>query len=268
MFSKRSLPKAFGLLAGAILLATASLAVQAGLLVNPTGGTTIFAPPADDEQTTVSLGGNFNLYGNTINSIKVSSNGYLTTGDGLLFSDRSIGSLALDSGGLVIAPLYDDLIHTAQSNSLTSGLGTSNYYAVTWSNVQGVDPASTSDQSSTFQAVLFLANTVLGSHNFLAGDIAFSYGDLNHLITDSQVLGSTATVGVGKDAANFTGLPTVMDGQISSLVGLPDVGYLLYRGNGNGGYGVAQVPEPETLFLTALGLAAMRVSRRHKRHAH
>ncbi|MFZ4700448.1 MAG: PEP-CTERM sorting domain-containing protein [Candidatus Methylumidiphilus sp.] len=267
MFSKPSFPKAFGLLAGAILLATVSLAAQAGLLVNPTGGTTIFAPPTDDAQATVSLGGSFNLYGTAITSINVSSNGYLTTGDGLLFSDRSIGSLAVDSGGLVIAPLYDDLIHTAQSNSLTSGLGTSNYYAVTWSNVQGVDPASTSDQSSTFQAVLFLANTFLGSYNFLAGDIAFSYGALNHLITDSQVLGSTATAGVGQDASIFTGLPTVPDGQISSLVGMPGQGFLLYRANGNGGYSVAQVPEPGTLFLTALGLAGMWVSRRHQRPA-
>lgn len=262
MFSKPSLPKALGLLAGAMLLATASLAAQAGLLVDPAGGTAIFGPSADDNQATVSLGGNFNLYGNTISSITVSSNGYLTTGDGLLYTDRSIGDLAAAAAGLVIAPLYDDLIHTSQSNSLTSGLGAANYYAVTWSNLQGVDPNSAADQSSTFQAVLFLANTLIGGHDFLAGDIAFSYGTLNHLITDSQVLGSTATVGVGQSASVFTGLPAVADGQISSLAGLPNPGFLLYRSNGAGGYDVAQIPEPGTLPLVGLGMAVWLARRR------
>src|SRR5215471_10870789 len=209
---------------GLLVLAAAPLSL-AGLLVDPSAGTSVgFPANADQEEVTRNLGGTFTLYGIGTTNIHISVNGFMGLANvSFLSADRSLSQLTTAANTQVVAPLYDDFAFGPGSNVVDQGVANT-YYAVTWESIYGfthVSPGQTSD----FQAVLFLANTTLGGFQFQSGDIAFSYGKLGAPVVDN-----TFTVGVAGGPANFTGNPSSSDGELSDFTKLPSgSSILLYR---------------------------------------
>lgn len=238
----------------------AALPVQASLLIDPAGGSSITPSNPDDGSASRNLGGVFDFYGTPVTNVYLQVNGFLSLADSQgLYLDRSITGLAQSASSSVIAGLYDDQI--MGPGSLLSDLSTSSYYAATWQNLFGVqDP---SGGTSTFQILLLLNDSTIGGYSFQAGDIAISYGGLGHA-TDG-----TITVGVAQNGSNGTGTPFSADGQMTDLSLLPSGNeFLLYRPNQSGGYDVSvasAVPEPSSLALMGCGLIGLATYARRKR---
>jgi hypothetical protein len=234
-----------------VLLATCLLApvtMRADLLVSPAGGSSITPSNPDDGSASLNLGGTFDFYGNPVDSLFFQVNGFLSTEDAEgFFDDRSITTLANDTGSSVIAPLYDDLIEIGGTS--LSDLSTSNYFAATWQNIAG--DADPSGGTSSFQVLLFFSAATVDGFSFQPGDIAISYGSLN------DVPSGTFTVGVAQNGSNGVGNPLSSDGQLTNLSSLPAGNeFFLYRPDGNS-YDVSvqetsAVPEPGSIGLVGL----------------
>lgn len=239
-----------------VLLLGARLA-SAGLLVNPAGGSSLgFTSLDDDTQVTRNLGGTFNLYGTNITSLNVALDGFLGTKnvDGL-FSDRNLHDLAAMRDGSVIAPFYDHLAFGAGS-SITDRMVANTYYAITYQSIYNFHDLS-AGATSDFQAVLFMADTTIGSFQFHARDVAFSYGNL------ASTPDGTFTVGVA-DPNTRTGTPGSLDGPLSDFSSLPTGSqFFLYRPTGPGesdfksSVQSTDAPEPATVLLAGLGIVAL-----------
>jgi hypothetical protein len=100
---------------------------------------------------------------------------------------------------------------------------------------------------------LFFSDAAVDGFSFNSGDIAISYGSLNH------VQDGTFTVGVAQNGVNGVGNPMSSDGQLTTLIGLPTGNeFLLYRTDGKT-YDVSvqetgAVPEPGSSGLISVGL--------------
>jgi hypothetical protein len=223
----------------------APVTMRADLLVSPSGGSSITPSNPDDGSASRSLGGTFDFYGDPVDSLFFQVNGFLSTEDAEgFFADRSITTLANDTGTSVIAGLYDDLIVTGGTS--LSDLSTGAYYAASWQNIAG--DASPSGGTSSFQVLLFFSAATVDGFSFHSGDIAISYGSLN------DAPSGTFTVGVAQNGLNGVGNPMSSDGQLTNLASLPAGNeFFLYRPDGNS-YDVSvqetsAVPEPRSIGL-------------------
>ena len=257
-----------------LLLAVAPFAT-AGLLVDPTGGTSV-GLPTSLSQVTRELGGTFDLYGTNITAINIAAEGFLGTANlRAKFADRDVDVLAESTSdiglaaGPVIAAFYDRFAF-GPDTTVTDKSVPNEFYAVTYQQMLGFDdPAQ--GKTSDFQVVLFMSDRTLNGFQFLAGDIAISYGQL------ASVVDGTLTVGVALDGTNFTGTPISPGGQLPNVGTLPaGSGFLLYRpqpeftphaGTEQGpqqvtydvSVQVSNTPEPATFALIGIGLTALGV---------
>jgi len=206
-----------------LLLAIASPFTKANFIVDPSSGVSVgFGPNVVDSQVVRNLGGTFDFYGTPITSIHVASDGFLGTGDvNGFFFDRTLAVLADATSGPVIAAFYDHTVF-GPGTSVTEQ-ETSSYYAITYQNLYGFDNV-TAGLTTDYQIVLFGANTTLRGFDFLAGDIAMSYGNL------ASVRDGSVTVGVAESTSNFTGTLLSIDGELLDVGSLPTGSqFLLYR---------------------------------------
>ena len=135
------------------LLALLGAALSASaLLIDPKGGTTVFGPGTDDSTSLRSLGGTFSLYGESLDTLYLASNGYLTTASATpLVLDRGVGSMASVLGGPVIAGLFDDL-RAYDGNGVSESVG-KGYYAATFDMPAFGFPAAGGEQRVPDRAV-------------------------------------------------------------------------------------------------------------------
>ena len=225
---------------------------SANLLVDPTGGTTINFGNDDDAVVSRSLGGIFNYYGPTINSIDVSTNGNLNLTGNVGYKDSPISGLPGS-----INPFYDDLYLFSAATVSDRGVAGS-YYAATWNGVYDRSDLA-AGETDTFQAILFTGNTALSGYNFRAGDIALSYAAMDQVFNSGS-----ATVGISNGTGSTTtALPGTTDGQINDTSLLPTGSrFLLFRsGDGGATYAAstqstapAAVSEPASWLMMATGL--------------
>lgn len=266
-------------LAAAAALAAATLAprpARAQLLVSPTGGsgvtTTALTPllsNPDDAVVVRPFADSFTFYGVARRAVAVSTNGYLQFGGDVTYArsaDRALGELASDVGAPTAAVLYDDFVFD-DSSSLLEHIAPGHYQAYTFADVLGYyDRAINVEKRSTFQVAFFTGATRIGAVDFGAGDVAYSYGPLEHTIQ-----GGTASVGVARDGRNVTVMGE--DGQIDDLAQLPTGAgrFVLLWPNAAGSYdlrsggGLITVPEPSSAALVAAGLGAAWAARRRRR---
>ncbi|MFT7464635.1 MAG: lysyl endopeptidase [Pseudohongiellaceae bacterium] len=125
------------------------------LPTNPAGGTSITLTDDDTEFVGLTGGQRVFLYGQAYNGVWISSNGYVTLGQGDTDYDETLAEhFALPR----VAPLYDDLNPTLGGD--VSWRQLSDRFAVTW---QGISEFSTTN-SNTFQVELFFDGRVTMSY--------------------------------------------------------------------------------------------------------
>jgi len=137
----------------------------------------------DDSSAEISIGFDFEFYGNTYNTVNVSSNGYLTFGntDGLIWSNSMIPFSNIPNN--MIAPFWDDLNLSGGGAIyyLIEGESPNRTLTIEWHNI--------SHYRNVGQAI-FEATLCEGSNNIL-----FQYQDVS--FGDSKFdYGSSATIGI------------------------------------------------------------------------
>lgn len=242
------------LIATAVGLASWTATASADLLIDPTGGTNISFSDINDGMVTRQLNGSFNFFGAPITKVGVSVNGLLSISSTVNYgADAALSSSTLSN---TIDPFYDDLT-LFTSGKVSDQTVSGSYYEVTWSGVYDHGYLATG-ATDTFQAVLFFGNTVVNGYQFLAGDIAISYGSMLGVFNTG-----TATVGLGSSVSNYVPLAGTTDGQIRNYSLLPTgSNFLLFRPNGSNSYNAstqslvqpAAVAEPSSWVLLGAGL--------------
>ena len=236
---------------------------NAGLLLSPLGGISLFSE-GDDEVAQVQLDQTFAFYGDSFDSVYVSTNGNLNFSGNSGFSNVGFPSA---TSGAMIAPLWADL--TLFQNSRILEQQGDGYFGITWKSMSTWFDLQ---QKHTFQVLVFNKSLTLSGFNFQAGDIAFAYGPMGSSLNADD----SATVGLNNaDGSKHAGLPDT--GQ--SLIDAADIPkldplsteFILYRFSGSG-YDVTYqnpnsnpVPEPTTLVV--LGLGAVGLARRHRKRS-
>jgi hypothetical protein len=245
----------------AVIIGFGTANANAGLILSPLGGFTVFSS-GDDETAHVTLDSTYKFYGQEFDAVDISTNGNLNfTGysgfTNVAFPDANTGAM--------IAPLWDDFSLFGNSRIIQQqGDG---FFAVTWKSVATFSNPGSRD---TFQAILFNKDRDFGGFSFHAGDIAFAYGPIGPDLS----FDGNATVGVNNDSGSMSaGLPTTGETLIDAddLEKLQPIKteFILLRYNGTN-YDVSYqatehvVPEPTTAIAVGLGVLAL-TSRRRKR---
>lgn len=183
----------------------------------------------------------FTWGGATFNSIRVSSNGFITVGgsSATSFVPQQLPSTTVPNG--VLAPFWTDL-NPAQGGAIRIGTltdGVNTWTVVDWQNV--VDFVNNS-VANTFEIWLRAGSVE---------DITFSYGDIG------GPSGNALSIG----AENLDG--TIGDSYYYNGVGGPIPSHSELRVSSTGAPNVTATPEPASLILLATGFAGMvLVSRR------
>ncbi len=291
---------------GSLCLAIVSCDVAiAELIFEKGGGTTLLSLPnggagfIDDDTThTINLGTSFggrfygvpvNSIGNPTGTIDVAENGNLNfSGDGSFFPSSPLSPVVPR-----IAPLWDDVILLEGFNSRIANYSEpGQYLAVGWENVlMHLNSQVSPVPRTSFQAVLFEADTVFRGYSFLKDDIAFGYegaGAFNNRFGNLDSL-----VGVTNGPSNFSPLPGSINGRIvtdhasspaddaqiansallSNLLAWEDRSFLLFRPKANPTEGYVSskeffpvaVPEPTTAIAMTFGLLGYMQWRRRRK---
>ena len=183
----------------------------------------------------------FTWGGATFNSIRVSSNGFITVGGSTAttFVPQPLPSSTLPNG--VLAPFWTDL-NPAQGGSIRIGAltdGTNTWTVVDW---QDVVDFSNNSVANSFE-IWLRAGTV--------EDITFSYG----------AIGGPSSGGLSIGAENLDG--TIGDSYYFNGVGGPIPSNSELRVSSVGAPNVTPTPEPASVILLATGFAGLvLVSRR------
>jgi hypothetical protein len=149
--------------------------------------------------------------------------------------------------------LWDDLVVSISNESVSEKVESGIYYAVTWRAHQ-----KGTGSDVIFQAAWFGSTTQLKGFNFLAGDIAFSYG-----FVSGSFSGGDATIGLDRgNGFNFVSLPGDEDGSIKNgLVNLLPTStgqFMLFRPTGASyNASIEVVPEPSPCVLSLAAIVAI-----------
>lgn len=246
-------------------------AAQASLIFDL--GTSSTGGLGDEGVADANFGGfTFSYYGSSYSSAKVNANGGMTFPAGVATNwpygnGNQTGTWWTLNAQPAIAALYDDLNNETVTHG-TSKIGANtfaNSYSLTWSGGQIYG-----GQAASFQVSLFNANqtVTLGNgdqFNFLAGDVAISYGSIPTVYD-----GGTAVAGVANGGgSDHDGAFGLTDGRVtnatSSLIPSGQSFFLFRWNSGESSFDTsigtfAPVPEPGALAL--LGLAGLVARRR------
>ncbi len=230
----KSLFRAVRLFTLALIWSGGGSIAQASFLVDPAGGTVLWADDASYDDVVIRarpLGFDFGFFAeDPIGAIDVSTNGNLNF-DG----DKDYENEHVPSAIKRLSPLWDDLeIVSKSGDSIVEKVLPGIYYSVTWR----VHEQGNRAVRHGFQVVLFGQAQRLGGFDFAAGDIVFSYD----AVGESFAKG-TASVGLdaGDDATTLP-LPgaTALSGLLPRAAAwlLPTLpgGFVLFRSDGEGGY--------------------------------
>ncbi len=162
----------------------------------------------DESYQNITLGFDFDFYGNISNELTINSNGILIMGSHSTNSTYSNESFPNGTYTNFVAPLWDDLDPSAQGNvySETKGSAPNRRYIVQWDDV--VYWNSGTGNGVTFQIVLYE-----GSNNI---DFVYQDTDFGNATYDD---GNSATIGINKDgtdALQYSYLTNSLNG-ISSI---------------------------------------------------
>lgn len=241
---------------------------DAAFLIDPAGGAVLWddSTSSDDLAVQRDLGFSFNLFGRSISSIYVTTNGNLNSIGTTSYNNTSF---PLNFNAAMIAPLWDDLYVAEGSGQSITEQANGSYYAVTWD----VSTYPAPGPRFAFQAALFGSAQVIDGVQYQAGDIVFSYDRVTPSFRDGN-----ATIGLNEGRnLGYAPMPgttngIVTDGTIADLFGGHDA--ILFRADGQGGYSATlmtlesqAVPEPAGVAMLGTGAIALGVFARRRRAA-
>jgi hypothetical protein len=158
--------------------------------------------------------------------------------------------------------MWTDMLLGPTSQVLQNVGSGSSYNAFTWVNMQGAEVNE--GFSATFQVIYFNTATTLNGLSFIAGDIAFSYGDIVNFSTPIDIV-----IGLDQGTGGHATLPgyEMTEGWAShSGYGDLPIGaneYVLFRPDGtNYDVTIAAIPEPSAAATALLGSVLLLARRR------
>lgn len=159
--------------------------------IDATAGTELDISDSDDANTEVALGFEFDFYGNTYDSVFVSSNGLLSFGSGSSdYTNDPVPSSEVPNN--LIVPFWDDLYPGATPEgkvyAYAHGSAPNRSMTLSWVNVRHY----TAPGEGTFQVTLHEAS----------GDIVMQYADTD-FGDASYDFGASATIGIENETGEF-----------------------------------------------------------------